>query len=215
MQSTGPLGLWAARAHCWLMFNLLCTRNPRSFLVSLLTAYTVIGLFHPRCRACLPLLNFVRFLSDQFSSFFSMLALQHIDCSLQLDLSCLIICSKVKLCACEQLLCIDCNPTSSPSQPVFLEQLVLIHCSAPVIWAMPPHPSNPNEIIALQLCVDFSFFLVFTPCYIYLCRGAWGEPSVTLLSKEEVWGPPSSCCPRSLSHCLLLLQMMISFLRHT
>lgn len=50
LQATRPVGLWAARAYCWFMFNLLCIRTPRFLLASFLTTLTIIVFFHPRFR---------------------------------------------------------------------------------------------------------------------------------------------------------------------
>ena len=198
MPPTRPLGFWAAWACCWLLFNFLCTRSLRSFLASLLTVYTVIGLLGAICRACLPLSNFLRFLWDRFSSFFSRLALQRFGCSLQLDLSCLITCSRAKLCASEQLLCIDCNPTSSPFQPIFSEELVSIHCSTPVTWAMSPHP---NEMIALQLCTDFSYFLVLPRATYVHIEALEMKPPSHGFQKQKCTNLPRCVIPWPLSHC--------------
>ena len=70
-----PLAFLAARAHCWLMVNLLSTRTPRSLSTELLSSrstpslYWCMGLFLPRCRTLnFPLLNLIRFLSAQLSS---------------------------------------------------------------------------------------------------------------------------------------------------
>lgn len=182
MQSTRSLGFWAARTRYWLIFNLLCTRNPRSFLASLLTDYAVIGLFRPRYRANLPLLNFVRFLSDQFSTCFSRLTLQHIGCSLQHDLS--FFKDKALCLWVTPLHRLQCHILTFPSSHSW--RACFHPCSTPSMQAMPPHPSNFNEIITLQLCTDFSFFLVFLSHGTYNhCRSAWDEPSVTWLSKEK------------------------------
>ncbi|KAK4810782.1 hypothetical protein QYF61_008754, partial [Mycteria americana] len=74
MQPRIPLAL-AARAHCWLMFNLVSTRTPRSFSARLLSSwvapsiYWCLGLFLPKCRTWhFPWLNCMRFLSAHFSS---------------------------------------------------------------------------------------------------------------------------------------------------
>ena len=51
-----PLAFLAARAHCWLMVNLLSTRTPRSLSAELLysrstpSLYWCMGLFLPMCR---------------------------------------------------------------------------------------------------------------------------------------------------------------------
>ena len=74
---TQPMMLLAfrARARCWLMFNLVSTRTPRSYSAKLLSSwmahstYCCVGLSLPRCRTwhfCL--LHFLRLLSAQFSS---------------------------------------------------------------------------------------------------------------------------------------------------
>lgn len=158
MQSTRSLGFWAASARCWLIFTLLCIRNPRSFLASLLTDCAVIGLFHPRYRANLLLLDFLRFLSDQFSTCFSSLTLQHVGCSLQQDLSFF----KDKA-LCGQLLCTDYNATSSPFWPLFPGELVSVHFS---LQACNLYLSNFHEIITRQLC-RFLILSGFIPCYVY------------------------------------------------
>ena len=69
------LASFAARAHCWLMFNLLSTRNSRSFSAELLprqsasSLYCCTGLFQPRCGTWhLFLSNIMKYLSAHFSS---------------------------------------------------------------------------------------------------------------------------------------------------
>ena len=61
-----PLAFLAARAHCWLMINLLSSRTSRSLSAELLSnrsapsLYWCMGLLLPRCRTLhLPLLNFI------------------------------------------------------------------------------------------------------------------------------------------------------------
>ena len=67
-----PLAFLATRARCWLMVNLSPTRITMSLSTELLPSrsnpdlYWCMGMFLPRCRTlCLPLLNFIRFLSAQ------------------------------------------------------------------------------------------------------------------------------------------------------
>ena len=63
------------RAHCWLMFNMVSTRTSSSFSAKLLSSWSApsicwcMGLFLARCRTLhFSLLNFMRFLSANFSS---------------------------------------------------------------------------------------------------------------------------------------------------
>ncbi|XP_066851872.1 lethal(3)malignant brain tumor-like protein 2 isoform X4 [Anser cygnoides] len=68
---------FAPRVHCWLMFNLVSTRTPGSFLAKVLLLSTrsasgvcwCLGLFLPRGRTLhFPVLNFTGFSSAHFSS---------------------------------------------------------------------------------------------------------------------------------------------------
>lgn len=69
------LAAFAARAHCWFMFNLMSFSTPVSLSTKLLSnqlapsMYRCMGLFFPSCRiSCFHLLKFIRFL---FAHFFS------------------------------------------------------------------------------------------------------------------------------------------------
>ncbi|KAK4826741.1 hypothetical protein QYF61_010994 [Mycteria americana] len=66
MQTRIPLAFFVAKARCWLMFNLVSIRTPRSFSAKLLccqsalSMYQCMGLFLPRQRTLhFPLLNFM------------------------------------------------------------------------------------------------------------------------------------------------------------
>lgn len=69
MQPSLLLAFLVARAHCWLMFNLVATRTPKSFSVNLLPSwvspnmYRCMGFFLPRCRTLFfSSLNFTGFM---------------------------------------------------------------------------------------------------------------------------------------------------------
>lgn len=69
------LAAFAARAHCWFVFNLMSFSTPVSLSTKLLSnqlapsMYRCMGLFFPSCRiSCFHLLKFIRFL---FAHFFS------------------------------------------------------------------------------------------------------------------------------------------------
>lgn len=75
MQPGIPLATFTARAHCWVISNLLSNRTTISFSAKLLSShsfpslYWFMGLFLPKCRIChFPLLNSMRLLLGHFSS---------------------------------------------------------------------------------------------------------------------------------------------------
>lgn len=67
------VGFPATRVYCWLMLN-FSTRTTIYFYKAAFQSFSTLPvllhrLIHPRCRTlCLPFSNFVRFLSDYFSS---------------------------------------------------------------------------------------------------------------------------------------------------
>lgn len=178
MQSTRSLGLSAARAHCWLIFNLLCIRNLRSFLASLLTDCAVIGLFHPRYRTNFPFFGLCEVLvrpvlhlflqADSAAHWPLSAAWSELSSSLRLQCPILSFLASLSWRACFCLLQYS-RHTSCAS--IFLDF---------------------NEILALELCTGFSFFLVLCHAMYIRCRGVWDEPTVTWLSKEKLWEPLSS-----------------------
>lgn len=75
MQPRRLLAFLAARAHFWLVVNMLVEKSSRSFSAELRSSqmaprlYWSLGLFMPRCRTSyFHLLNFTRFFSSHFFS---------------------------------------------------------------------------------------------------------------------------------------------------
>ncbi|KAK4830007.1 hypothetical protein QYF61_008177 [Mycteria americana] len=74
MQPRIPLAFFAVKAYCWLMFNLMSTKTPRSFSAKLLSSW--VALAHTGACGCSSsgaglfafLLNFMRFTPAHFSS---------------------------------------------------------------------------------------------------------------------------------------------------
>lgn len=78
------------------------------------------------------------------------------------------------------------QPPSLPKMHLFLfsEELLLIHCNTPMAQVTPPHLFRPNELIDLQLYMDFSF-LPFFSCAVCLLSPA----GLTLVKKILIMKP--------------------------
>lgn len=71
-----------------------------------------------------------------------------------------------------------------PSWPALPHRPLSIHCSAPGMLVIPPHPHYPKEIVALQLHTDLQF-LMFVP------HAACNSIKTLQRGSESCWFPSS------------------------
>ncbi|NXG39897.1 AF9 protein, partial [Dromaius novaehollandiae] len=99
------------------------------------------------------------------------------------------------------------NFSSSPSWPVLPKEPVAIHCSIPVMRAIPPRLHNLNEIIALQLHTDLKILLSIPHAACFCVQALQGGTQACRFPRKGVRGFPMVLSCRHFLACMQVLEV--------